>query len=50
MAPMPFDALEAFLQEHPRCEFLDGGVDDGFVWFQLKALRTVTVPVSFEIG
>jgi len=36
MSPTPFDALEAFLQEHPR--------------FQLKAPRTVTVPISFEIG
>jgi hypothetical protein len=34
MQPIPFDALEAFVQEHQRCDVLDGGVDNGFVWLQ----------------
>jgi hypothetical protein len=32
MQPIPFDALEAFVQEHQRCDVLDGGMDHGFVW------------------
>ena len=34
LPPIPFDALEAFVQDHQRCDVPDGGVDNGLVWLQ----------------
>ena len=46
MRPIPFDALEAFVQEHQRCDVLDGGVDNGFVWFQCTCGGLIMHPAT----
>jgi hypothetical protein len=46
MAPIPFDALEAFVQEHQRCDVLDDGVDNGFVWLQCSCGGLIMHPAG----
>jgi hypothetical protein len=46
MLPLPYDALDAFVQEHRRCDVLDGGVDNGFVWFQCSCGGLIMHPAA----
>ena len=46
MSPLPLDALDAFVQEHRRCDVLDGGVANGFVWFQCSCGGRIMHPAG----
>ncbi len=40
------DAFEAFVQEHQRCDVLDGGVDNGYVWLQCSCGGLIMHPAG----
>jgi hypothetical protein len=46
MSPLPLDALDDFVQEHRRCDVLDGGVANGFVWFQCSCGGRIMHPAG----
>jgi len=40
------ETLVDFVAEHQRCGDLDGGVDNGYVWFQCSCGAQVVHPAS----
>jgi hypothetical protein len=44
MEPIRFDAFEVFVQEHRRCDVLDGGVDNDLVWLQCSCGGLINAP------
>ena len=45
----PYDAIDAFLQEHRRCGAMDGGVEDGRVLDDVR-VRGRTIPLMRTRG
>jgi hypothetical protein len=41
-----WDALDAFLQEHRRCEQMDDGVEEGRVWMTCEWSAEIAQPLS----
>jgi hypothetical protein len=44
--PKPGSAFVAFVAEHQRCDVLDGGVDNGYVWIQCSCGGLIMHPAS----